>query len=141
MIFIELPEFTLEQVLDLTRRHQLDWDATQVEQLMAMVGGHPYLVRVALYNIARQDMALEQLLEAAPTEAGPYGDHLRRHWWNLQQRQELVEAYKEAIASPNPVCLEPVQAYQLESMGIVHLQGNEVVPRCDLYRQYFRDRL
>ncbi|HEY9604449.1 MAG TPA: AAA-like domain-containing protein, partial [Allocoleopsis sp.] len=56
---IELPEFTSEQVLDLTQRHRLDWDATQVEQLMEMVGGHPYLVRVALYTIARQDMTLE----------------------------------------------------------------------------------
>jgi hypothetical protein len=26
-------------------------------------------------------------------------------------------------------------------MGLVKLQGNEVMPRCDLYRQYFRVRL
>lgn len=138
---IELPEFTAEQILDLTQRHQLDWDITQVEQLMAMIGGHPYLVRVALYNIARQDMTLEQLLQDAPTEAGSYGDHLRRHLWNMQQRPELVEAFKQVISSTEPVRLEPVQAYQLESMGIVHLKGNEVIPRCNLYRQYFSDRL
>jgi serine/threonine-protein kinase len=138
---IELPEFTSEQVQDLSRRHGLNWSATQVEQLMAMVGGHPYLVRVALYNIARQDMTLEQLLQEAPTEAGIYGDHLRRHLWNLQQHPELVEAVKQLVAASQPVRLESVQGFQLESMGIGHLQGNEVIPRCDLYRRYFSDRL
>jgi hypothetical protein len=138
---IELPEFTSEQVQDLSQRHGLDWNATQVEQLMAMVGGHPYLVRVALYNIARQDMTLEKLLQEAPTEAGIYGDHLRRHLWNLQQRPELVEAVKQLVAASKPVRLESVQGFQLESMGIGHLQGNEVIPRCDLYRRYFSDRL
>lgn len=138
---VELPEFTSEQVQDLARRHGLNWNASQVEQLMAMVGGHPFLVRVALYDIARQDMTLDQLLQEAPTEAGLYGDHLRRHLWNLQQRPELVESVKQVMAASCPVRLEPVQGFQLESMGIVHLQGNEVVPRCDLYRQYFSDRL
>ena len=138
---VELPEFTSEQVQDLARRHGLNWNASQVEQLMTMVGGHPFLVRVALYDIAQQDMTLEQLLQEAPTEAGLYGDHLRRHLWNLQQRPELVEAVKRVVATTSPVRLESVQAFQLESMGIVHLQGNEVIPRCNLYRQYFSDRL
>jgi hypothetical protein len=138
---VELPEFSSEQVLDLSQRHGLNWNASQVEPLMKVVGGHPYLVRVALYNIARQDMTLEQLLQEAPTEAGLYGDHLRRHLWNLRQRSELLEAVQQVMKATEPVRLEPVQAFQLESMGVVHLQGNEVVPRCDLYRRYFCDRL
>jgi len=138
---IELPEFTPAQVLDLAQRHGLDWGEAQVAQLMAMVGGHPYLVRVALYQMARRETTLAELLQEAPTEAGPYGDHLRRHLWNLEQRQEMAEATKRLIAAESPVRLEPVQAFQLNSMGIVHLQGNEVVPRCDLYRRYFGDRL
>ncbi|MDX2212421.1 MAG: AAA-like domain-containing protein [Oculatellaceae cyanobacterium bins.114] len=138
---IELPEFTPEQVLDLAERHGLHWDAEHVQHLMAMVGGHPYLVRVALYHITRRELSLEQLLQTAPTEAGLYGDHLRRHLWNLQQRPEMVEAMKTVIATQHPARLEAVQAFQLHSMGIVHLQGNEVVPRCPLYRQYFSDRL
>ncbi|MEO0537184.1 MAG: AAA-like domain-containing protein [Cyanobacteria bacterium P01_A01_bin.123] len=138
---IELQEFTPAQVLDLAQRHGLSWGEADVARLMAMVGGHPYLVRVALYQVARQETTLDQLLSVAPTEAGPYGDHLRRHWWNLEQRPEMAEAAKRVIASASPVRLEPVQAFQLHSMGIVHLQGNEVMPRCDLYRQYFGDRL
>ncbi|MEO1623429.1 MAG: AAA-like domain-containing protein, partial [Cyanobacteria bacterium J06632_3] len=39
------------------------------------------------------------------------------------------------------VRLEPIQAFQLHSMGIVHFKGNDVIPRCNLYRRYFSDRL
>ena len=138
---IELPEFIPAQVLDLAQRHGLDWGGDEVARLMAMVGGHPYLVRVALYQVAREETTLDALLTNAPTESGPYGDHLRRHLWNLEQRDDMAEAAKRLVAAGSPVRLEPVQAFQLHSMGIVHLQGNEVMPRCDLYRQYFGDRL
>ena len=138
---IELPEFTPDQVRDLAQRHGLDWGELEVKRLMAMVGGHPYLVRVALYQATRRETTLDELLAAAPTEAGPYGDHLRRHWWNLEQRGEMAEATKRVMGAASPVRLEPVQAFQLHSMGMVHLQGNEVTPRCDLYRRYFSDRL
>ena len=138
---IELPEFNVEQVLSLARRHGLNWSSTQVEQLMAMVGGHPYLVRVALYRIAQQDTTLDVLLQTAPTEAGPYSDHLRRHLWNLEQSPELAAAIKKVVATNNPVRLDSIQAFKLHSIGLVHLQGNDCSPRCDLYRLYFRDRL
>jgi class 3 adenylate cyclase len=138
---IELPEFSPEQVMDLANRHHLNWDKAAVEKLMAMVGGHPYLVRVALYHIARQDITLDQLLRIAPTEAGLYGDHLRRHLWNLEQQPKLSNAMKKVVTSISLVRLEATQAFQLQSMGLVHLRGNDVVPRCNLYRQYFRDRL
>jgi class 3 adenylate cyclase len=138
---IELPEFTPTQVLTLAQRHRLDWDETQVEKLMAMVGGHPYLVRVALYHIARQDLTFDQLLSIAPTEAGLYGDHLRRHLWNIEQQPKLTTAMRKVVNSVSLVRLESTQAFQLHSMGLVHLRGNDVAPRCNLYRQYFRDRL
>ena len=138
---IELSEFSREQVTDLAQRHGLNWQTHQVEQLMTMVGGHPYLVRVALYYIARGELTLEKLVEIAPTEAGIYGDHLRRHLWNLQQHPELATAFAQVLVAQEPVELESVLAFKLHSMGLVQLRGNATVPRFELYRQYFRDRL
>ncbi len=138
---IELPEFDCDQVQEQAQRHGLDLTPTQVEQLMAMVGGHPHLVRLALYKIARQDITLEQLLKDAPTETGIYSDHLRLHLWNLEQHPELAQALKQVVESDTPVQLKSVLAFKLNSMGLVHLQGNQVAIRYDLYRQYFRDRI
>jgi serine/threonine-protein kinase len=35
---------------------------------MEMVGSHPYLVRVALYQVAKGRITLERLLKVDPTE-------------------------------------------------------------------------
>jgi AAA-like domain len=138
---IELPEFTADQVQDLAGRHGLTWNTSQIGRLMGMVGGHPYLVRLALYHIQRGDTTLEGLLRAAATEAGLYGDHLRRHLWNLEQHPELGLAVRQLMATDGAVRLPSVQAFQLHSMGLVDLQGNDVMFRSELYRAYFRDRL
>lgn len=137
---VELPEFTREQVQDLTTRYELDWTAEQVERLMALIGGKPYLVQVALHHISGEDITLDKLLETAVDETGIYGDYLRRQLWNLKQYPELVSALTRVVTSQTPVELEPVQAFKLQSMGLVKGQ-NQVIPRCDLYRQYFSDRL
>ncbi|MDX2214939.1 MAG: AAA-like domain-containing protein [Oculatellaceae cyanobacterium bins.114] len=138
---IELSEFSPEQVTNLAWRHALNWQADQVQQLMQIVGGHPYLVRLALYHIAQQQLTLPQLIETAPTEAGIYGDHLRRHLWNLQHHPELATAFQRVVTSRQPVELASILAFKLHSLGLVQLQGNEVTPRSQLYQHYFSDRI
>lgn len=140
---IELPEFTAAQVADLARRHGLNWRETEVNRLMAMVGGHPYLIRVALYTLTRCKTTLEALLAVAPTEKGPYGDHLARlrYYLLMERKQQFFEATMTVMNAAGPVRIDPIQAFQLHSMGIVNWRGNEVMPRCELYRRYFSDRL
>lgn len=138
---VELPEFTGTQVQELARRYQLDWTMEQVQQLMALVGGHPYLVRLAMYALARHDLTLSELLQSAPTEAGIYRDHLRRHLGNLKHHPILLEAFRETIFAHGSVQLPSEQAFKLSSMGLVKLFKNEVIPACHLYRQYFQERL
>ncbi len=139
---VELPEFSQEQVLDLAARHGLSWGTGAVEQLMAMVGGHPYLVRLALYHVAQGDLTLQELLAEAPTDAGIYGEHLRRHLWNLQQHPELAETFQQVVRTKKPVSLPTLLAFKLNGMGLVRLQGNDVTPRHErLYRPYFQARL
>ena len=93
------------------------------------------------FSLLRDSMSLEQFAEIAPTEAGIYGDHLRRHLWNLQQHPELAQAFYQVVCSPQPVELESILAFKLHSLGLVHLQGNEVTPRFELYQNYFGHRL
>lgn len=138
---IELPELNTEQVENLVQRHGLNFSTNQLNRLMTMVGGHPYLVRVALYQIARRRMTLEELLQVAPTEEGPYYDHLRRHLLNLEENAELVIAVKQVMTADNPIGIKAAEAFKLRSMGLVKFQGNAVMPLCNLYRLYFRDRL
>jgi AAA-like domain/CHAT domain len=138
---IELPELTETQVVDLVERHGLNWSKAEVKQLMDVVDGHPYLLRKALYEIARGSLSLERFVEVAPTEEGLYGDHLRRHLLNLKADPEMAMAMRQVIASSQPIRLDETQSFKLRSIGLVELQGNEVQPLCNLYRTYFRDQL
>ncbi|NET89726.1 MAG: TIR domain-containing protein [Kamptonema sp. SIO1D9] len=138
---VELPEFQPEMVVDLTRRHGLTWCQNEVDQLMNLVGGHPYLIRLALYHISRQEITLTELLKTAATNSGLYNDHLRRHLWNLEQHPELATALKKVVNSDSPVQLESRQSFKLHSLGLVNLHGNQVTPRSRLYRQYFQVNL
>ncbi len=138
---IELPEFNQQQINELVQKHQLNLSQNEIEQLIGIVDGHPYLLRKALYEIARGSLNLEQFLQMAPTEEGIYGDHLRRHLFNLTADDNLEAAMKQVIASSDPVRLEANLAFKLRSLGLVKLRGNDVIPLCNLYRLYFKDRL
>src|SRR5919202_2396889 len=120
---LELPEFTTKQVQDLAHRYELNWTPQQVEQLMALIGGNPYLVQRGLHHISCEDIPVEELLETAVAEDGIYSDYLRRQLWNLKQYPELVSALSRVVMSQSSVELEPVQAFQLQSMGLVRGQN------------------
>ncbi|MEA5508135.1 AAA-like domain-containing protein [Crocosphaera sp. UHCC 0190] len=60
---IELPMLTPQQVQDLAKRYELSWSLQQVNKLMDLVGGHPYLIRLALYYVWRKDVKLECILK------------------------------------------------------------------------------
>jgi hypothetical protein len=139
-VTIELFEFNLLQVKDLHTRHGLRWSDAELKELMTMVGGHPYLIRVALYHTAYQFVSFHQLLDDAPTEAGVYSGHLRKCFDCLKD-YDLLAAMQQVVATDNPVRLPVKEAYQLYGMGLIMFQRNEVIPRCNLYRLYFRDRL
>ncbi|NES75924.1 MAG: hypothetical protein F6K08_14095 [Okeania sp. SIO1H6] len=139
---IELPEFNLEQVRKLTENYQLNWQAEKVKQLTDVMGGHPFLLDRALSYLAiRQNLTLSELLEKAPTNEGIYRSHLQELLSILETNPELKAAFHKVVMATECVNLESMLTYKLYSLGLVKLVGNNVIPRCELYRQYFYERL
>jgi DNA-binding CsgD family transcriptional regulator len=139
---IELPELTPEEARQLSQSCGVALNSSQIEKLMAMVGGHPYLLELAFLNLKNfPQTTFEQQLAIAQTEEGIYGDHLRQLWLELQQEPTLVEAFKKVIATPKSVQLNPIENHKLHRMGLVQRHINDVLPRCHLYVEYFSDRL
>ncbi|NMG08363.1 AAA-like domain-containing protein [Brasilonema sp. UFV-L1] len=142
---IKLKDFNPQEVLSLALKYRLQWDNSQVEQLMAMVGGHPYLVVKALQMMAEQEMSLEQLLQTAPTVSSIYRNYLERLWQQLQFNFQLNQTFKTIILADAPLefnsQLNLDEAVKLYDLGLVELQNNHAMPRYELYRQYFRKRL
>ena len=136
---IKLPELSLDQVQELAQCYGLDWtDGSQAKTLMAMVGGHPYLVQLALYHLTNSPQkSLNQLLAEAATITGIYHTHLQELLATLQRHPELMSAIKEVVNTEGRVQLNPLLAYKLESLGLVKLEGNQCSLSYPLYRLYF----
>ena len=148
---VKLEEITPEQVKQLALDHGLDWSDADNAELMRMVGGHPHLVRVALYALAAEGVALRELLREAPTDGGRYRDHLLRLYWIVMEQPELADAMRALVCDERPARLRPEHGFKLESLGLAKrcapgddchgLGGDEFVVGYDLYRKYFRSRL
>ena len=137
----ELGEFNQLQIKELIKRHRLNWSTQEIDQLINMVDGHPYLLRMALYHLAKDQLTLDKFLELAPTEQGLFVDHLYGYLLVLENNPSLRQAMRKVITSDSPVKVESQIAFKLRSLGLVKSIGNKVSILCDVYRLYFLDRL
>ncbi|MCS5690745.1 AAA-like domain-containing protein [Cyanobium sp. FGCU-6] len=137
---VELGELPPEAVANLVALHGLQLSEAELAQLRELVGGHPYLVRKALYELAN-GLPLARFLAEAPTEGGVYGDHLRGILKAVEDHPELGEGLRQVVNSSEPVMLRSEQAFKLESLGVLVPEGKLVRPRCRLYASYLADRL
>ena len=134
---ILLEEFTLEQVEFLASLYQLNWERPQISQLMNLIGGHPYLTRLAMYQIKTAGITIEQFIHEALSETGIYSNLLRRLLNIIKQSPELISAFTKVVESDVPIELNPLHTYHLHSIGLVRQQDNLVFPQCKLYQIYF----
>lgn len=140
---ITLPDFTPEHVKKLAQRYGLNWITNnQVKQLMSVVGGHPYLVDRSLSYIRENRVILEDFLQRVSSEYGPFSNHLREHLDNLQKHPVLAKLYFKVITNKQAVPLPVTDGFKLYSRGLVEIiEENKYVPKCKLYRQYFKNNL
>ncbi|MDJ0507876.1 MAG: AAA-like domain-containing protein [Crocosphaera sp.] len=137
---IELPTFTGQNVKYLAELYGLNLSLEEAEQLVNFVGGNPYLIRVGLYHIWHQDITLDELVNSNPYSSyHVYNDHLQRQVWSVKNHNAgLIDSLEKVMCSPEPIELELVQSIKLKSLGLLHFQGNCVIPSCRLYQQYFQ---
>jgi AAA-like domain/CHAT domain len=139
-LVVDLPEFSREQVQQLLKSYDLNWKSQKIERLMAMVGGHPYLLRISIDEIKFNKKTFEQLLKEAPTPSGAFSDHLRELLEQLENNSELKTAFSQVISADaeTPVKLHPRIAKSLQRLGLIKLNAFFAKPRCELYRLYFQ---
>jgi len=138
---IELDFFDAQQIQSLAEKYDFSWSTEQAQQLMTLVCGDPYLVQLGLYSMWKEQIYLEQFFQQNKEGIGIYANHLQRLLWSLEKDPLLSSAYSQVLQTSNPVELELLQAFKLESLGLVNLQGNQATSSCNLYKKYFSDRL
>lgn len=138
---LRLGDFTREQVADLNARHGHPLHSPEeIAGLMELVGGHPYLIRQALFVLAADRWSLARLREEAGKDTGPFGDHLRRHLWSLLKRDRLRT--EVARIARGGGCSDEDLFQRLLASGLVAGETRDKARlRCALYQQYFSQHL
>jgi hypothetical protein len=136
---IELRDFTSEQVSGLNQRHRSPLTPNQEQLLYSLVGGHPYLVRRALYLVAGKRISVTDLFIHASDDRSPFGDHLRHHLFRLHNREDLIEGMRQVLR--NNICPDEQVFHRLRGAGLVRREGQTVSTRCRLYADFFRKHL
>lgn len=148
---VQLPPLTLAQTkslaakYDLPAANQTDHSSDEMDvlgQLHSLVAGHPYLIQLALYWRSERDITLKTILDNAPTQAGIYSAHLRRHWQIMQKQPELKGVLARVLKDKDAGAqVDAMLAYQLERMGLIKLDGNAAIVSSELYYRYFKELL
>jgi hypothetical protein len=136
---VELGDFAVEQVMELNKRHGSPLAPPHEQELFSLLGGHPYLVRKALYLVASGSLRVADLFTQAAEDRGPFGDHLRHLLFRLGSQPQLKAGLREVLH--RNACPDESVFIRLRSAGLVRQEGTSVLPRCELYRRYFRERL
>ena len=135
---IEPTDFSEGHVADLAGRHGLP--VALSKRLIALLGGHPYLTRRALYLLAIGRFSTEELFQKAGRDHGPFGDHLRSHFFRLHGKRDLIEGLMQIIRFGS--CTNDRVVFRLQGAGLVRRdQNGSVIPRCKLYADYFGEHL
>ncbi len=138
---VTLRDFLLPEVEDLNSRYGCPLASPdEVERLFALLGGHPFLSRKALHDLARRTVTLNELALRGDQPDGPFGDHLKRILILLARDEDLKLRLRDFIGQG--ATLTERAFHRLQSAGV--LSGTEpanAAPRCRLYDTYLRRSL
>jgi len=141
---IESQSFNQQQIEQLAQQYRLDLSDSEIEQLINLLGGHPYLVNSMMSHLINNfEISLDILLEQAATDRGIFRSFLGELFNILRNDQELAQVYSKVIQSNIPIKIDKASTDKLYWMGLIKWSssGNTVIPFCELYRLYFLERL
>ncbi len=140
---LKLSPFNLEQIQDLAKNYGLiqEEDIEGLMPIAELVGGHPYLIGLALYSLSQSNITPEELLATAPTQTGIFARHLRGCLAILKQKPQLLKTVRQLIHMTQSISIEALIAHKLESIGLIKMSGNSAKFSCELYRLYFSEQL
>jgi AAA-like domain/TIR domain len=136
---IPIGDFDKVQVGELADLYALNWGEQDIRELMRLVGGHPFLVRQAMYHARQRRKPLREVLRKSHTSDGIFADHLDSLLSPLEEQPDLLKAVYQVAR--NPASEIDIKTYDLlHCAGLIVRDGSRYRFRYQLYRRYIQDR-
>lgn len=135
---IRLADLDREQVATLASLHGLSLSEPELNRLLAVAGGQPFLVRAILYDLAHHRYDLDTLAGGAALGPSLAADHLHEHRQRLDAQPELAAALA-ALATDPSVRVDAAALDALLRQGLVRPGDRGTYPlRYPLYERLLR---
>lgn len=134
--YVYLDELSDEQVAKLATLYGLAWGPAERRQLMSVIGGHPYLLRLAMTDAVRHGHSVADILAPGHRVFTEFLGHYERF---LRANPTLRDAMLRALTDPQ-AALDFESFDRLQHAGLLlrdELSGL-LRPRCTLYRRLLR---
>jgi hypothetical protein len=147
-ISLALPEFTPAQVKAQAHRFGLQWDDATVTEVMKWVGGHPDLVNRTLHHLAVKSYGsgavnaatIQHFFEDAVSEVNRnFDDYLFKNLDLLKRNKRLRDFFIKTLQEEP--WRDEFTRFQLEKVGLVKIEGDQLLVRFRLYEEYFKIHL
>ena len=137
---IELKDLNQAEVAELNNLYATPLKSEiEIEKLMNLLGGHPYLTHRALQD-GRIRQGVESFGVIAARDDGPYGDHLRRIVFLLARDPQLCEIVRTLLRQEGVP--DEQRFYRLRNAGVLTGEtAKQARPRCGLYETYLKEHL
>jgi hypothetical protein len=138
---VTLADFTPEQVASLNQLYGAPLKSeADIGRFVGLVGGHPFLVRRGLHELAAHSMSLDAFEAQAAQDDGVFGDHLRRNLAALARDEMLVEVVRKVLRGD--ACPTAETFFRLGSSGILAGDSHaEARLRCKVYAVHMKRHL
>jgi hypothetical protein len=99
-----------------------------------------------LYAVAQDNVDLSTLLANVLTNESVYSKYLERHYDYLTSDRALADLMAQVVKSDLPLEVKSIEidsssSTKLQELGLVEYSNNTLVPKNQLFKLYFADRL
>jgi len=143
----DLLDWDSQQIKQFAKIYGVDLTQQHIQQLRGLIGGHPYLVRLAVeYLYDNQGSNIETLLQIAATSASPFNDYLFPILVYLRKYSRYANAFRQIlemneIQVDDQLELDKIE-FKLKSLDLIRIDQNQgnynFYPKYNLYSHFFR---
>ncbi len=118
---VRLGDFDQDQTLRLAQLYGLRPSAAELDAVRALIGGHPYLLRLLFYSSRKQGAPLLQLLDEDPKKSKVFDGFLDQALQRLQEQPAVGGAFTALLTGPPSrlSSLDRNARHKLEQAGLI----------------------
>lgn len=144
---VNLLDWTINQIRVVIQRYNIALDTQQINDLIFLIGGHPYLITKAIEYFHESQKNVSDLVKIQDNillyiyDYRPFEKYLEQVIEHLENIPELSDIYYGILQQDLKKNIDRTNKFHLNAMGLIKIEKGQILPKYPLYQKYFSDYL